>query len=113
MKNSFLSIFSLSLLFVILPSYSQTQRPRYRKPSSSPPESCAVPLIQLHDVTGSNAYVRLRYVIEALSSAQESVTGMASSMKEFNAATDTANALAPLLPELMKRKTRSIAPLSS
>jgi hypothetical protein len=36
-------------------------------------------------------------VIEALSSAQEAVTGMASSMKEFDAATNTANALAPLI----------------
>ena len=84
-------------MFAVLPSYAQTQRPGHVKPPPFPPESCALPLIQLHDVTGSNAYIRLRYVIEALSSAQEAVSGMALSMKESDAATDTANALAPLI----------------
>ncbi len=95
MKN-FLTIFSLCLLTVVAPSYSQTQRPR-SKPFSSQPESCALPLIQLNDATGSKAYVRLRYLIEALDSAQDAVTGMASSLKEFNTATNVASALAPLI----------------
>ena len=96
MKN-FLTIFSLCLLIVVAPSYSQTQRPRSSKQSSSQPESCALPLIQLNDATGSKAYVRLRYLIEALDSAQDAVTGMASSLKEFNAATNVSSALAPLI----------------
>jgi hypothetical protein len=54
-------------------------------------------MIQLHGVTGSKAYVRLRYLIEALNSAQDAVTGMASSLKEFNTATNVASALAPLI----------------
>jgi hypothetical protein len=96
MKN-LLIILSLSALIAVVPSYSQTHHPRVSKEPSSPPESCALPLIQLHDVKGSNAYIRLRYLIEALTSAQEAVTSMASGLKEFNAATDIANALAPLI----------------
>jgi hypothetical protein len=96
MKN-FLIVFGFPLLIAVVPSYSQTQRAHTNKPSASQPESCAFPLIQLHDATGSKAYVRLRYLIAALDSAQDAVTGMASSLKEFNTATNTASALAPLI----------------
>jgi hypothetical protein len=78
-------------------SNSQAQRSHTNKPSSPQPESCAFPLIALSNATGSSAYVRLRYLIAALDSAQDSVTGMASALKELDTATNAANALAPLI----------------
>lgn len=76
---------------------SQTQHAQSNEPSASQPESCGFPPIALNDATGSKAYVRLRYLLAALDSAQDAVTGMASSLKEFNTATSTAGALAPLI----------------
>jgi hypothetical protein len=95
--KTFLTIFSVYLLSVAALSFSQTQRAHSNKPSASQPDSCALPLIQLNDAKGSKAYIRLRNVIAALDSAQDAVTSMASGLKEFNAATDVAGALAPLI----------------
>jgi hypothetical protein len=95
--KNLLIVFGFSLLIAVVPSHSQTQHARNNKPSASQPESCAFPLIQLNDATGSKAYVRLRYLIAALDSAQDAVTRMASNLKEFNTATNTASALAALI----------------
>jgi hypothetical protein len=90
-------VFGFSLLIAVVASHSQTQHARNNKPSAPQPDSCAFPLIALNDATGSKAYVRLRYLIAALDSAQDAVSRMASSLKEFNTATTTASALAPLI----------------
>jgi hypothetical protein len=76
---------------------SQTQHTHTNKPSPFQPESCGIPLIALSNATGSKAYVSLRYLIAALDSAQDSVTGMGSSLKEFNSATNTTSALTSLI----------------
>lgn len=61
------------------------------------PPGCAVHVISLPTVSGSPSYVRLRYEIEALGSAQEGVASMGDALKEFNAATTATTALSALI----------------
>ncbi len=86
------------LLTLVFSSASVSgQQPQTRKATPQAPESCALPLVQMHDVTGSPVYLRLRYVIQALSVAQDSVVDMAAYMKEFDSASTPALALSSLL----------------
>ena len=67
-----------------------------RPPVTAPP-SCGINLISLARVSGSISYVRLRYEIEALNSAQESVDGLTTALKDFDSASSPTIALSTLI----------------
>lgn len=61
------------------------------------PEGCSYSMISLASVSGSPAYVRLRYEIEALSSAQQSVELMHQGIKDYTAASEASTKLSAII----------------
>ena len=63
------------------------------------PPGCVMNLVSLASATvsGSPSYIRLRYEIEALSSAQRGVTSMSQGLKEFKAASEPTAALTTII----------------
>jgi hypothetical protein len=61
------------------------------------PSGCAVNLISIATVSGSSSYVRLRYEIEALWSAQQGVASMSQGLKEFKAASEASTGLSAII----------------
>jgi len=68
---------------------ASAQRERLDIAPETPPSSCGIALVTIATVTGSPAYVRLRFQIDALSSAQEGVTAMAAAQEEFKRETNS------------------------
>jgi hypothetical protein len=68
---------------------ASAQRPRLDVAPKTPPSSCGIALMTIATVAGSPAYVRLRFQIDALSSAQEGVTTMAAAQEEFKRETNS------------------------
>ncbi len=65
--------------------------------AESVPSGCAFHWISVAEVSGSPAYVRLRYEIEALASAQAGVTSMVQGLKEFKTASEPSMALSAMI----------------
>jgi hypothetical protein len=61
------------------------------------PAGCVANVISLATISGSPSYVRLRYEIEALGSAQQGVASMLQGLKEFKTATTPTTALSALI----------------
>jgi hypothetical protein len=61
------------------------------------PPGCVASVISLATISGSPSYVRLRFEVEALGSAQQGVASMGDALKEFNAATTPTTALSALI----------------
>lgn len=68
-----------------------------KKVAISPPVSCGIPLASVSSATGSDTYLRLRYLVQALITAQDSVGVLSDAVEELNKASTPALALAPLL----------------
>lgn len=73
------------------------QAQRLDQPPRVAPPSCDINLMSVGNVSGSQAYIRLRYEVEALSTAQESLAGMDASLKDLNASTSPTMALAGMI----------------
>jgi hypothetical protein len=78
-----------------LATFSQVQR--LDQPSRVAPPSCDINLMTVGNVSGSQSYIRLRYEVEALSTAQESLAGMDAALKDLNGSTSPTMALAGMI----------------
>jgi hypothetical protein len=73
------------------------QSARLDGPPAEAPPSCGINLASVSSVSGSVSYVRLRYEIEALNAAQESVDGLKMALKDFGSASNPTIALSSLI----------------
>lgn len=80
---------------VSCPAFDQSAR-LDRPPAEAPP-SCGINLASVSSVSGSMSYIRLRYEIEALNAAQESVDGLKMALKDFDSASSPTIALSSLI----------------
>lgn len=85
----------LALGALLLPAFSYAQR--LNQPPRQAPPSCEINLMGLGTVSGSQAYVRLRYEVEALTAAQESLAGMDAALKDLNDSTSPTMGLAGMI----------------
>jgi hypothetical protein len=86
-----MKLLKLSALILSVVSLSVTAR------AQAVPPGCVVHVISLATISGSPSYVRLRFEIEALGSAQRGVASMGQALKEFKAATTPTTALSALI----------------
>jgi hypothetical protein len=88
---------SLLALVALLPLATFCQsRPPEQPPRVAPP-SCDINLMGVGNVSGSQSYVRLRYEVEALTAAQESLTGMNSALRDLDDSTSPTMGLAGMI----------------
>jgi hypothetical protein len=86
-----MKLLKLSALVLLVLALSATAR------AQAVPPGCVANVISLATISGSPSYVRLRYEIEALGSAQQGVASMGQALKEFKAATTPTTALSALI----------------
>jgi hypothetical protein len=84
-------------LVTLLPLASFGQVQRLDQPPRVAPPSCDINLMSVGNVSGSQSYVRLRYEVEALSTAQESLSGMDAALKNSDGSTGPTMALAAMI----------------
>ena len=94
-RMRFTQAFALVLGGLALPAFSYAQRPD--QPPRVAPPSCEINLMGLGNVSGSQAYVRLRYEVEALTAAQESLAGMDAALKDLDDSTSPTMGLAGMI----------------
>lgn len=75
-----------SVILFLLPllSFAQSPKPRYDLPPRNPPISCGLSLANTEMIKGSLPYVRLRFELAALSSAQEGTAGLKDGIDALN-----------------------------
>jgi len=71
--------------------------PRPDQPPRVAPPYCEINLMGLGNVSGSQAYVRLRYEVEALTAAQESLAGMDAALRDLDGSTSPTMGLAGMI----------------
>jgi hypothetical protein len=87
---------ALSLVVLLSPAvFCQAQR--LDQPPRVAPPSCDINLMAVGNVSGSQSYVRLRYEVEALSTAQESLAGMDAALRDLNGPTSPTMAVAGMI----------------
>lgn len=86
-----MKLFKLSALLLSGAALSVTAR------AESVPPGCVAHVILLATISGSPSYVRLRFEVEALGSAQQGVSSMGQALKEFKAAITPTTALSALI----------------
>jgi hypothetical protein len=88
---------ALLALMALLPpaTFCQAQRPD--EPPLVAPPSCGIYLMSVRRVSGSQSYVRLRYEVEALTAAQESLEGMNAALKGLGNSTSATMGLAGMI----------------
>lgn len=89
--------FVLIVLMTLSPAAILCQAQRLDQPPRVAPPSCDINLMTVGDVSGSQSYIRLRYEVEALSAAQESLAGMDAALKDLNGSTSPTMALAGMI----------------
>jgi hypothetical protein len=95
-KRVVLTRFAILALTTLSPAmFCQAQR--LDLPPRVAPPSCDINLMTVGNVSGSGSYIRLRYEVEALSTAQESLAGMDAALKDLNDSTSPTMAVAGII----------------
>jgi hypothetical protein len=89
--------FTILALMTLSPAAILCQAQRLDQPPRVAPPSCDINLMSVGNVSGSQSYVRLRYEVEALSTAQESLNGMDAALKDLAGSTSPTMALAAMI----------------
>jgi hypothetical protein len=84
-------------LATLLPLANFCQAQRLDQPPRAAPPSCDINLMTVGNVSGSQSYIRSRYEVEALSTAQESLAGMDAALKDHNGSTSPTMAFAGMI----------------
>jgi hypothetical protein len=84
------------VLVALLPPAVFCQVALDQPPRVAPP-SCDINLMGVRNVSGSQTYVRLRYEVEALSTAQESLAGMDAALRNSEGSTSPTMELAAMI----------------
>jgi hypothetical protein len=83
--------------FLLTLAFCSTCHAQGRLLAQTAPVGCGITLASITMTSGSSSYLRLRYELEALTTAQDAVTSMNHGLQEFNAETSPSLALSSLI----------------